>query len=161
LFQKEIHFHDGLKDIAIAAWIPTFGILYALMAAFVVNTVWSEYKSIRMAIKCYDITTFMNLRDEDVSPLVHVMTGVFAFGVLGAFMGLPYPDAQSGLVCIGSTTFLFGLVFFVVMEIDNPLSGIWFIKNIHEEWMQIDVKEWRKDHNKKIQTEMRVTTVTT
>jgi hypothetical protein len=74
LFEHHIHFHEGLTEIAVAAWIPIFGILYGLLAAVVLNTVWTEYKNLRMAIKCYDIATFMNLRDEDMSPLVHVMT---------------------------------------------------------------------------------------
>ena len=146
LFPREIHFNEGLRDIATAAWIPIFGILYALLAAVVLNTVWSEYKAIRMSIKNYDIITFMNLRDEDVSPLVHVMMAVFSWAVLLAFMGLKYPDATSGVVCIASTAYLFGLIFFVVMEIDNPLAGIWFIKTVHNEWIEMDVKQWRNEH---------------
>lgn len=150
LYTNHIHFHEKLLEIATAAWIPTFGILYALFAAVVLNTVWNEYKNIRMSIKCYDIATFMNLRDEDVSPVVHVMLGIFSWAVLGAFMGLHYPDALSGLACVGSTAYIFGLIFFVIMEIDNPLSGIWFIRNIHQEWLDTDVKVWREGHYRKI-----------
>ena len=72
LFKHHIHFDDDIKDIATAAWIPTFGIIYALVAAVILNTVWSEYKEMRMAIKRYDLARFMELRDEDVSPLIHV-----------------------------------------------------------------------------------------
>jgi uncharacterized membrane protein YcfT len=146
LFCHHVHFDERLTEVAVAAWIPTFGILYGLFAAVVLNTVWSEYKDMRMAIKCYDIQKFMNLRDEDVSPLVHVMMAILSWSVLSVFMLLSYPDALSGILCVSTTAFLLGLIFFVVRQIDDPLSGIWFIKNVHKEWMEIDVKQWREAH---------------
>jgi len=78
------------------------------------------------------------------------MMALLSWSVLGAFIGLPYPDAFSGFACIGSTSFLFGLVFFVIMEIDNPLAGIWFIKNVHHEWMKMDVKVWREGEYERV-----------
>ena len=145
LFRHHIHFEDGVREIAIAAWIPIFGILYGLLAAIVLSTVWSEYKSMRMATKNYEIAIFMSLRDEDMSPLIHVMMAVLSSAVLLAFMGLDYPDRLSGFIFVGSTAYLFTLIVLVVMEIDNPCSGIWFIKDIPEEWLAINAKEWRRE----------------
>ncbi len=142
-YTRHIHFGDEVKEIAIAAWIPIFGLLYALISAVVIKTVFSEYKSIRTAVKLCDIETFMVLRDEDMSPVVHAAMTVLALAVLGGFMALSYPTMLSGSWFIGSTTYLFALMFWVVREIDNPCSGIWFIKNIHDEWLMIDPIEWR------------------
>ncbi len=139
-----LHFNAGLEGIATTAWIPMFGILYSLLAAIVLSTVWAEYKGMRAAVKKYDVETFMNLRDEKMSPLVHTMMTMLSVAVLLAFMGLKYPDAGSGMLLIGSTAFLFSMIFFVVVEIDDPCSGIWVIKNIHKEWLEIDVKTWRE-----------------
>lgn len=149
-----IYFSEKIENITTAAWIPTFGILYGLIAAIVLSTVWSEYKSMRTAIKRYDINTFVDLRDEEMSPLVHTLLFVLSGSVLLAFMGLKYPDIQSGIILIASTTYLFALIFFVVIEIDDPTSGIWFIKSVHKEWLQIDVKKWRQSRWEKARNDI-------
>ncbi|HTY39868.1 MAG TPA: hypothetical protein VMC43_02155 [Candidatus Paceibacterota bacterium] len=142
-YQRGIHFMDGAEGIATAAWIPTFGILYALVAATVLESVWEEYKTMRTAIKKYDFNTFADLRDEEVSPLIHTTMFVLSAAVLGGFMGLKYPDFTSGAFCVTTTAYLIALIFFVIVEIDNPFSGLWFIKNVHDGWLETDVKEWR------------------
>jgi len=143
LFKQEIHFGESMELIITSAWIPTFGILYTLMAAIVLSTVWAEYKSMRTAVKRYDFETFVDLRDEEMSPLVHVLMVVLSIAVLGAFMGLKYPSPISGILLISTTTYVLALIFFVIIEVDDPCGGIWFIKNIHQEWLAMDVKKWR------------------
>src|SRR5437867_68504 len=56
-YQNDIHLNQQLEEIAAAAWIPTFGIMYSLLAAIILSTVWNEYKSMRVAIKRYDVET--------------------------------------------------------------------------------------------------------
>lgn len=149
LYQHNIYFNQGLEGVIAAAWIPTFGILYSLLTAVVLSTVWNEYKTMRTAVKKYDVETFVDLRDEEMSPLVHVMIIVLSLAVLAAFMGIKYPDAASGALMISSTSYLFVLIFLVIIEIDDPCSGIWFIKNIHKEWLEINPKEWRRQRLEK------------
>jgi len=33
------------------------------------------------------------------------------------------------------------------MEIDDPCSGVWFIKDIPEDWLTMDVKQYRRERN--------------
>jgi hypothetical protein len=114
-----------------------------LLAAIIISTVWTEYKAMRVAVKKYDFETFIDLKDEEMSPLVHVLMLVLSSFILMAFMGLKYPNAISGLMLISSTSYLFLLMFFVVREIDDPCSGIWVIKDIDPQWLKVDAKEWR------------------
>lgn len=142
-FRNGLHFHDDLEDNVILSWISIFGILYSLLAAVIIGAVFEEYKRIRMAIKCRDIATFMSLRDEDISPIIHSIMTVLALGVLGTFMGLTYPDAISGAGVIGATTYIFALLYWVIREVDDPFSGLWFIKHVPDGWLDEDPKEWR------------------
>jgi hypothetical protein len=146
MYQNDIHFDQKLETIVTSAWLPTFGITYGLFATNVINTVWQEYKSIRAAVKTKDFRTFFLLRDEEVSPLAHIILIALAGTVVFGFMGLKYPGPQGAMVILGSLAYVFALIFVVVGEIDNPCSGIWFIKSIPQEWIDVDVKEWRK-HN--------------
>jgi hypothetical protein len=150
LYIPGIHFSAALENIAVGAWIPMFGIIYGLLATIVLASVWEEYKKLRSAVKRGDIETFIELRDESVSPLVHTLMSVLSLSVLAGFMGLDYPSATSGLVVITSTAYLLALIFFVVEEIDDPCDGLWFIKDIPEPWLNINVDEYRLKYFPKI-----------
>ena len=142
-YSYNIHFGPSMENVVCAAWIPTFGILYSLMAAAIFNTVWSEYKAMRTAVKNYDIETFVNLRDEEMSPLVGAMMFILSGSVLLTFMSLKYPSETSGITVVGTTAYLFSLVYFVIKEVDDPCGGIWYIKSIPKEWLKIDPRKWR------------------
>ena len=58
-------------------------------------------------------------------------------------MCLKYVSVQSGFLFVGSTAYLFVLIFLVIYEIDDPCSGLWYIRSIPKEWLQIDVKKFR------------------
>jgi hypothetical protein len=143
IYRHDVHFSEQLEVIATAAWIPTFGILYCLLANNALNTVWTEYKTMRMAVKKYDFETFADLRDEGLSPLMHALLFVNSSMVLGGFALLKYPDWGSGFLVMLSTAYIFFLIRFIVMEIDDPCAGFWFIRSIPDAWLTIDVKKWR------------------
>jgi hypothetical protein len=142
-YKNHLYFNDGMEVIVTAAWIPVFGIMYSLLMAIVISTVWGEYKEIRKAVKDYNFETFMNLRDEEMSPLVHSLVLTFSSALLLSFMILKYPNFHCGAILVASTAYLLALIFFVIIEIDNPCSGFWFIKSIPEEWLTINPKIWR------------------
>lgn len=140
-----------LKDDGeiIVTWISMFGILYGLLAAVVLSTVWTEYKAMRTAVKRYDFDTFSDLRDEEISPLVHTLMFVISGMILVAFMLLRYANMGSAIMFIASTTYLFVLLFLVIYEIDDPCAGTWYIKNIPKEWLEIDIKRFREEERYK------------
>ena len=153
LYKNAIHFVEKLEGIVTAAWIPQFGILYSLLIAIAVNTVWSEYKAMRAAVKRYDFDAFIDLRDEDLSPVVRVILGTFSLAVLVGFMFLKYPDAVSGIVVVFGVSFLLTLMLVVIIEIDDPCAGVWFIKNMPEIWLTIDAKKYREERSRKLHEE--------
>lgn len=149
LYKNNIHFNDNLDYVVITILVSFFGLLYSLLAQSIISAVWNEYKAMRLAVKKYDFETFINLRDEEMSPLMHVLMLILFVFILSVFMGFQYPNIISGIIIISATSYLFLLMFFVVREIDDPCSGTWIIKSIPPEWLLIDAKEWRKEHIKK------------
>lgn len=155
-YSKGISFDENMENIVAAAWIPTFGLLYCLLSAVVFNTVWIEYKTIRTAVKRYDIETFVDLKDEDISPLIYTLIFICSLSIIGGFMSLKYHNPFWGGVVVGSTTYLLSLVFFVIREMDDPCGGFWFIKNIHPEWLKIDVRAWRNNRHEKPRKDLEI-----
>jgi hypothetical protein len=130
-----------------AAWIPTNGLLYVLLVAAVFTTVWDEYKQIRKAVKSWDICEFLHLCDEGISPLVHVLVGVCSVTLMLSFMAVKYTSIRYGLLINGNVAYVLTLVFLVIWQIDDPCTGLWYIRGIPDEWLKIDPREYRaKSH---------------
>ncbi len=142
-YRGGFHLSAQLEEVISAAWIPVFGILYSLLFAIALNTVWSEYKMMRTAVKRRDLETFVDLRDEELSPLVITAVVVASLAVLLGFAALQYPDAMSGSIIIFGVTFLLTLMLSIVIEIDDPCSGLWFIRSIPPGWLDIDPRQHR------------------
>lgn len=143
IYKNGIHFAEGGETVGI--WISMFGILYGLLIAKIFTTVWDEYKRMGTAVKRFDLDTFIDLRDEEVSPLVHTLMIVLSVSVLLAFMLIRYDHVLTSFVFISSTAYLFSLIYLVILEIDDPCAGIWYIDDIPEEWLKVDIKKFRKE----------------
>jgi hypothetical protein len=143
VYLNGIHFVEGGEILGI--WISMFGVIYGLLAAIILTTVWNEYKAMGIAVKRFDLDSFIDLRDEEVSPLVHTLMIMLSIAILLAFMCIHYDTVYSGVTFIASTAYLFALIFYIVLEIDDPCDGIWYIKDIPEEWLKIDVKKFRQE----------------
>ena len=142
-YRNGIYFAESGEILG--TWISMFGILYGLFAAVILSTVWSEYKTMGSAVKRFDVDTFIDLRDEEVSPLVHTLIIVLSIMILLAFMQIHYTVVESGIIFIWSTAYLLALIFYIILEIDDPCDGIWYIKDISQEWLNIDVKKFRQE----------------
>jgi hypothetical protein len=148
------NFGDGMQEIIAEALLPALGIIYGIMVAGIaVDTVWKEYKDMRTATKRYDFDTFMDLRDEELSPLIHVIVSFVSLGMLSGFLALKYPSARAGIIVIAGVAFFLALMYVVVREIDDPCAGLWYIKGIPDEWLDFDPKEYRKDRCEKLRQE--------
>ncbi len=143
------HFLAKVSETVIISWVTFVGFLYSILTGVIVTQVASEYKAIRMAIKQNDIETFMSLRDEDVSPMIHAFMTVLALFAIATFMGFEYPDAFTGIGAVGASTYLFAFIYWIIREFDDPFYGFWFIKNIPEGWLDHDPKLWRQEYYSK------------
>lgn len=153
VFWKVVLYDNGLsldrefEGIGSAAWIAVHGLLYSLGFAVILTVIWAEYKTLRMAVKKYDLDTFMDLRDEQMSPLVHTLLITLSVTLLGGFMAMKYSSAVCGAFAVGTMAYVLAMIFFVVVEIDDPCQGIWVIKSIPQEWLALDAKAYRAKRN--------------
>lgn len=142
-----------MQDIIATAVLPAIGILYGiLLTSIAVFTVWGEYKAMRTAVKRYDLDTFMDLRDEELSALIRYgLIAPISFAFLSGFLVLKYSSPKTGGTIVFSVAFFLTLMYVVVRAIDDPCSGLWHIKGIPDEWLEIDPKAYRAQRNKDAQ----------
>ena len=149
-YRNEIHFAAEAEGVVTTAWLSMFGIWYSLLATVAMNTVWSEYKQLRAAVKRHDKDLFMDLRDEDLSPLVYVLIVVLSLTVLFGFLIIEYPSVLAGAVIVYVVVFVLTLMLVVIIEMDDPCSGLWYIRHIPEDWLQENPKEYRRQRTERM-----------
>ena len=152
-YRGSIHFTEKLEGIVTGWWTLQFSVLYNLLVAIAVNTVWTEYKTMRAAVRRYDFDTFVDLVDESLSPIMHTSILVVSLGMLLGFLLLRYPDPMSGAAVTFGVGFLLMFMLVVVIEMDDPCSGIWSIKGIPEEWLVVDAKQYRAERSRQAREE--------
>ncbi|MGH7175528.1 MAG: hypothetical protein ACREGR_04185 [Minisyncoccia bacterium] len=145
-FKPQLDIGAASEGISTAAWVPWLAIVCGWINNTVLTKVLDEYKEMRAANKGYDIETFMRLRDEDVSPLIYALIIVFDLATIGGFMLIHYADFWHGFFFVWTSAYMASLFLLVIYELDDPLAGVWFIKNVHQEWTDIDVKKWRVEY---------------
>ena len=137
------HWHFRETDYALIGQpLGAFFFLFMFYATVVFSSSWREYKLVRIASKQGDIPTIMVYRFERVSPLVYTFLIVLAGIVLFGFMWLNYSDAWFGIYTVNAFSYMVLLYFFVLVEIDNPFSGFWFIRSISLEVLKIDARKY-------------------
>jgi energy-coupling factor transporter transmembrane protein EcfT len=118
--------------------------IYGLLANNAIGIVWGQHIRMRDAVKNNQIDVFMNLKDEELPPLVHLLLMVLSSLIVFGVMTLNYRDLLSGTICVSAITYLFALIFYVIVDIDDPMTGVWVIRDIPKLWFEIDAKKWRQ-----------------
>jgi len=144
IFSRGLYFNGEMETIITCAWIPMLAIWYGLVTTRVLDTVWTEYKAMRAAAKrgTRGVISFVRLRDERVSALIHAVICALSVVILVAFMVIKYPGVWGGVCAIASTSYLLVLVFIIIKEIDNPCGGLWFIRRIPPLWLGINTRRF-------------------
>lgn len=143
LYRNHIYVSPEVRETINAAWIPTFGVLYALIATLLFGFAFNKYVEIRCAINACEFHDFMKWRKENISPAFHAVMTTVALGVLGGFACLPYDNWYTGALLVGGATYVFALFFWVIREVDDPFRGIWVIRYIQPDWLDVDQHLYR------------------
>lgn len=154
-FIRGICFNVDMEAIIVTAWVTVFGWPYGLIVQNTLAVVWSEYKEMRWACKrgVRGVIDFVRLRDERVPPLIYALLCILPLFVLLAFMLIKYPCVCGGVCAIASSSYLFALIFTIIKELDNPCGGLWYIRRISREWLNIDTEKFREAVSKLSLTE--------
>ena len=145
MFKYGRHLHERTEGMMTAAVIPMLCVFFGFLAAAMLTTVWKEYKAIHSSVEKNDKNTFLDLKEEQISPLIHVLMGVQAVALIACFTLVCYATALDGFFCITICVYTLGLYFVVVVQVDDPCHGLWFIKGIPPDWLEINVREWRQE----------------
>ncbi|OGY89587.1 MAG: hypothetical protein A2677_03995 [Candidatus Komeilibacteria bacterium RIFCSPHIGHO2_01_FULL_52_14] len=129
-----VHLDKQDEQILSNGVIPTLGVVYGIMAAHVLSTVWKEYKLVEYCVTHNDFQKFMEIRDVRIPQVIHSLLATLATTIVICFLALDYRQFAAGFISIYSITFVMILYQTVAVQLDNPFTGLWNVR-VPQSWM--------------------------
>lgn len=145
-WQNQLHLEGKDSEIGIMLWITFAGIVYAVFAVDTLSKAARKLEAADDAVDRLDIERFMHICDTEISPVTHGLLSMLALAVIFGFMVYDYQHVPSGIILVGGATYLTSIVFWVIVEYDDPCYGLWFIKSIPEHWLEQEPRVWCRRH---------------
>jgi hypothetical protein len=148
LYDNGVHLHKTFEGVATAGWIMGSSVIYSVFTVTVFQLVVSKYQDTRKSSRrAGGHDDFMDLRDEELSPVMYTLVLALSLFFLAGFLVIDYPDALHGLILICSISYMLSLVLFVLTEIDDPFRGVFVIKSIPADLLRVHAKKYREARN--------------
>lgn len=120
----------------INAILPFISSAYVFLASFLLFREGNDVRDMKTAIKNKDKNAFLAIaRDRIPAPVKYILFATGTIIILWTIF-LHYESFWTGLASVYSTTYIIVLVWEVIIDLDDPINGVWVIKNIPEEWME-------------------------
>ena len=117
--------------------IPVLATFHAILAAAVLSKVWEEFKQIRHCILKMDEQGFSACLDDRIPFTIHLLLAAMSLLIVFSAMLVEYQHASAGLLVVGGLTFVLTLYWEVATNLDNPLSGAWYINRVPPSWIKM------------------------
>lgn len=138
---NDIHLPHEDEAVLIAIGIAVPVMLFSILAAMLITESYKRYKKIAEYILTQNKKSFMVIRDEKFPIIIHVLQFFLSLVIIEVTLLLTYTSFWSGVVVVGSTTFVISLYWIAILGLQNPLRSPWFKERIPEHWLTADVDE--------------------
>jgi|GEM_PF-4058646 hypothetical protein len=120
-------------EIMTTGTISVLGIFYALVAAFVISTVWRQFVQVQEAVKMDNEQAFIKHKDKRIPLPIKLLLLTFSGLLIGAFFFISFHTVVVGFYSVMAIGLGLALNWAVIMDLDDPFEGIW---NVHvpEKW---------------------------
>jgi len=121
---------------AIASGLVAFlAVAYALFAAFLFATVWSQWVAVEEAVRVKDRQKFDLHKDKRIPRTAKALLLLFSFFLVGAFYLLSFRHLATGGFSIFAVIMVIITYWQVILDLDDPFTGIWNVE-VPKEWRE-------------------------
>lgn len=143
---------NGWHSTAIAdepivnAILPALASIHVFIAGFIFLRETSDIREMKHAIRNGEKDKFIEFAEDKIpAPLKYVL---FVSGnlILGWTISLNYELYWSGFASVFSMGYMLSLIWEIISDFDDPVNGVWVVKNVPEEWVEeANIKRRRSD----------------
>ncbi len=124
------------EGIMASGTIAILGIFYALLTAFVFTTVWQQWVAIEESIKTKNKEEFIKHKDKRIPFTVKLLVFLFSVFLILAFFLISFKNIITGVFSIFVISFILFIYWQVILDLDDPFTGIWNV-NVPKEWQSL------------------------
>jgi hypothetical protein len=150
LFQNDVHFEQKFETISAACGAVLMATAYLCLFGIVSAKALDKYDRCEDVVEAVDHEKYLELRYRHINPLTHVFLGLLSWLTMFTMLGFDYPSLLDGLIFIAVFGYLFGLLFFWLIQIDHPFIWLWAI-DIPDCWKNIDEKALREERRAELE----------
>lgn len=128
--------NDAIKAdeaVLVSGTIPILAIFYALLAAFTFATVWQQWVAVEEAVKTRNKKEFLKHKDKRMPATIKLLLSLFSVLLVAAFFIISFKSLLTGLYSIFAVTLALSIYWSVIMDLDDPFSGVWNVR-LPKEW---------------------------
>ncbi len=123
-------------DLFSSGTIATLGIFYSFVAVFILNKVWGQLIDSQNAVSAKDSETFFRIQETRIPGTIKLVLLIFSFFLVGAFFLANFKSFLGGLYSVSVITFILALHWEVMIDLDDPIKGVWNVERIPEKWLE-------------------------
>ncbi len=136
-----IWFNAEDQETIVSGFLPVLGIAYGVLITEVLRSVWGKYKKVVEYVKEKNRREFLELRDEKMPIVLHLLVGSISVPLMGMIFMLHFKNEWIGFASIFAVAFILFFYWVVLAQLENPVKSAWLAERIPEEWLTADVDE--------------------
>jgi hypothetical protein len=114
---------------------------HVFIAGFVMIRESDDIRKIKRAIRENDKSTFIEVVEDSIPTPMKYILFVTANLIQGWTISLNYELYWTGFFSVYSVGYMLSLIWEIIADFDDPIHGIWIIKDVPNEWIvEADIK---------------------
>lgn len=122
--------------------IAFLGIAYSILAGFLFVNVWQQWNLVNEACTpgALDKKKFDENKNKRIPETVKSLWLIFSVIMIASFFCLYFKNALPAMLTIFAVTFVINVYWEVVLDLDDPFTGVWKV-TVPGEWKEPEEKE--------------------
>ncbi len=126
--------NDG-DNIVLISFATFLSIFYGILAGRVTETVWRQFEEVRSYKEKDDEKSFRSMGNRNIPTVMLIFVGILSISSLIIWVLVNYSNSQIGELVIGILSYIVSIWLLVALELEDPISGIWYI-DIPDTWIK-------------------------
>ena len=134
LYKHGWHSTPAADEPIVNAILPILATAHVFLASFVLVRETDDLRKLRAAVKEGDKVRFIEIAEDRIPTPMKYILFVTAHFIQGWTISLYYETYWSGFFSVLSVAYMLSLIWEMIADFDDPVNGVWVVKNVPPEW---------------------------
>ena len=130
------HSNPKADEPIVSAILPGLFGAHVFIAGFMLIRESDDIRKLKHAIKKGDKLTFIEIAEDSIPIPMKYILFTTANLIQGWTISLHYELYWTGFASVYTVGYILSLIWEIIADFDDPVNGIWVIKDVPEEWIK-------------------------